>query len=609
MRSFCLAVTVLVLSACNCGGMPPGSGGGGGGTQGSGGGATAGGGSSSGGGTSSSGGGTSSSGGGTASTGGGSAGGGSSGGGSGGCGACDTPPDACHGAGSCVNGQCQYPFVEGATCDDGNACTVGDTCHNNACQGTPKVCDTPPNAVCASATNLISYDATGACQAGLCVYAQHNTACGTGGCRNDACTNDVCGSITCNAPPSACYAAMGSCSNGSCTYAFADGVTCDDGDACTTQDSCASGLCQGVPKQCLTPPANTCADAMTLRSYTSVGACNAGSCSYTSSLIPCAMGCANGLCTGSGWTTQTSGTQDDLSAVWGSSPSAVWAGGAYGTLLFFNGTSWSSRVSGITNTVVSLAGSGASSLFLVAGDLDVLTLRYWDGAAWSTVPVTLTGQIWDYGTTSCVGAFGPGDGVLVTMEARPDQPGSINSPLHPVRSAYRVTKSATAWTVTPLGDYQIATGYDYNGCGVSVLSSTTFVVAGGPVIEWNGTAFVPFGGMGGTGYSVYAASATSAISVNTGQLVDTLNAGSWGTANVGFGANGVGGTSATRVFVVGGHGAGPYTPDIAQWDGQGFTPLALPAGTANAGYLNSVWASPTGAVFAVGSSGLILKGP
>jgi hypothetical protein len=598
MRSLSLAALVLIFSGCNCGGMPPGSGGGGGGAQGSGGGAMgAGGGSSAGGGTSSG------SGGGTSGTG------GSSGGGSGGCGACDTPPDACHGAGSCVNGACEYPFVEGASCDDGNACTVGDTCHNNACTGTAKVCDTPPSAVCTSSTNLLSYDTTGSCQAGLCVYAQHNTACGTGGCRNDMCTNDVCGSISCSTPPSACYASMGTCNNGSCTYAFADGVSCDDGDACTTQDSCASGLCQGVPKQCLAPPANTCADAMTLRSYSSVGSCSAGTCSYTSSLIPCAMGCANGLCAGSGWTTQTSGTTNDLNAVWGSSPTAVWAGGNYGTLLFYNGTNWSSRVSGITTYVVSLAGSGTSSLFLVAGDTSTLTLRYWDGATWSTVPVTLTGQIWDYATTSCVGAFGPGDGVLVTMEARPDQPGNTTGPFHPVRSAYRVTKSSTSWTVTALGDYQIATGYEYYGCGVSVLSSTTFVVAGGPVIEWNGSAFVPFGGMGGSGYGVYAASASSAIAINDGQLVDTLIAGSWGTANVGFGANAVAGTSANRVFVVGGHGAGPYTPDIAQWDGQGFTPLTLPASAMNGGYLSAVWASPSGAVFAVGSSGLILKGP
>jgi hypothetical protein len=603
MRSLSLAALVLILSGCNCGGMPPGSGGAGGGTQGDGGGAMGtGGGASSGGGTSSG------SGGGASSSGGGSAGGGSAGGGSSGCGACDTPPDACHGSGSCVNGACEYPFVDGASCDDGNACTVGDTCHNNACTGTPKVCDTPPSAVCTSSTNLLSYDTTGACQSGLCVYAQHNTACGTGGCRNDMCTNDVCGSITCNTPPSACYVSAGTCSNGSCTYGFADGTSCDDGDACTTQDSCASGVCQGVPKQCLAPPANSCADAMTLRSYSSVGSCSAGACSYTSSLIPCAMGCANGLCAGTGWTTQTSGTTNDLNAVWGSSPTAVWAGGNYGTLLFYNGTNWSSRVSGITTYVVSMAGSGASSLFLVASDTSTVTLRHWDGSTWSTVPVTLAGQIWDYGTTSCAGAFGPGDGILVTMEARPDTGAST---FHPVRSAYRATKSGTMWTVTHLGDYQVSTGYESYGCGVNVLSSTTFVVAGGPVIEWNGSAFVLLGGMGGTGYGVYAPSESSVLTVNDGQIIDTLISGSWGTANVGFLANGVAGTSATRAFVVGGHGPydGPYTPDIAQWDGQGFTALTLPSTATDKGYLNAVWASPSGAVFAVGSSGLILKGP
>jgi hypothetical protein len=46
-----------------------------------------------------------------------------------------------------------------------------------------------------------------------------------------------------------------------------------------------------------------------------------------------------------------------------------------------------------------------------------------------------------------------------------------------------------------------------------------------------------------------------------------------------------------------------------QWDGQGFTPLTMPASAMNTGYLNAVWASPGGAVFAVGSTGLVLSGP
>src|SRR5690242_3945289 len=54
------------------------------------------------------------------------------------CGTCNTPPTACHAKiGSCEGGVCQYAFVEDAPCDDGNACTVGDTCSAGACTGTP----------------------------------------------------------------------------------------------------------------------------------------------------------------------------------------------------------------------------------------------------------------------------------------------------------------------------------------------------------------------------------------------------------------------------------------------------------------------------------------
>src|SRR5688500_5559326 len=62
-----------------------------------------------------------------------------------GCGPCNTPPTACHAiAGTCEAGVCHYAFVENASCNDGNACTVADTCAAGACAGTPLVCSAPP---------------------------------------------------------------------------------------------------------------------------------------------------------------------------------------------------------------------------------------------------------------------------------------------------------------------------------------------------------------------------------------------------------------------------------------------------------------------------------
>jgi len=141
--------------------------------------------------------------------------------------------DSCDPASGCV-------FVPVAgPCDDGNACTEGDSCLLGFCQGTPIVCDdgTP--------CTLDSCDpATG------CVHVPQ----AGGACDDlDACTiNDSCdanghcvggGSRTCDdgnpCTDDSCDPAVG------CQYRVLNGVPCNDGNACTQGESCQNGSCQG----------------------------------------------------------------------------------------------------------------------------------------------------------------------------------------------------------------------------------------------------------------------------------------------------------------------------------------------------------------------------
>ncbi len=232
------------------------------------------------------------------------------------CGACDSPPSACYAPlGSCDAGVCVYTFVAGATCDDGNACTVGDICSNGGCAGTPLACTTPPPAVCASGTESITYDPVGACTGGVCAYTQHTTMCSGGPCTNGTCSTDPCSGIACNTPPSVCFASTGSCTAGSCTYAYANGAACNDDNPCTANDTCETGVCQGAPMACDTPPANVCANASTLEAYSAVGTCSLGTCSYSVSYVGCPAGCANGACAPSGWAAMNSNTTENLVSV------------------------------------------------------------------------------------------------------------------------------------------------------------------------------------------------------------------------------------------------------------------------------------------------------
>jgi hypothetical protein len=85
---------------------------------------------------------------------------------------------------------CTPAFLTGPVCDDGNFCTVGDTCQGGTCSGTPRSCND-----------------------------------------NNPCTDDMCTPTGCVFIPN---------SN-----------PCDDHNVCTVGDTCGGGMCQpGAPRVC-----------------------------------------------------------------------------------------------------------------------------------------------------------------------------------------------------------------------------------------------------------------------------------------------------------------------------------------------------------------------
>jgi hypothetical protein len=108
----------------------------------------------------------------------------------------------------------------------------------------------------------------------------------------------------------------------------------------------------------------------------------------------------------------TSGTSNTLYAVAGvnGSSSPVWAVGAAGTIIRYNGTAWSSAVSGTTHTLRALAVGGASDVW-AAGDYG--TVLHWDGSSWSGVPTGITMNLYAIVVASpYVYVFGQGGTIL-----------------------------------------------------------------------------------------------------------------------------------------------------------------------------------------------------
>ena len=213
------------------------------------------------------------------------------------------PSDQCHEAGVCdpAIGLCSNPLkADGATCDDGNACTRADACREGTCTGSNPV-------ACTAADQC--HDA-GGCDpvTGLCSNPSKptGTPCDDGNActRSDTCTAGTCtgtDAIVCTAPDPCHEAGVCDPTNGRCfNPPKADGTPCDDGNACTQTDACLAGACTGGrPVVCSAQ--NQCHDA---------GVCNtaSGACSNPAKPdgSPCDDGnacsqsdtCIAGTCTG-----------------------------------------------------------------------------------------------------------------------------------------------------------------------------------------------------------------------------------------------------------------------------------------------------------------------
>jgi uncharacterized repeat protein (TIGR01451 family) len=148
--------------------------------------------------------------------------------------------DSCNpaGAGLCVHDR---QALQGQACDDGNACLTGETCDNGQCQGgtlvfcndgnpcTSDFCQ--PSVGCVSVNNEAPCDDGNACTV--------NDTCGGGSCQGGApvvCT----ASDQCHVAGT-CDPGSGACSN----PAAPDGTTCDDGNPGTSGDACQAGVCTG----------------------------------------------------------------------------------------------------------------------------------------------------------------------------------------------------------------------------------------------------------------------------------------------------------------------------------------------------------------------------
>ena len=143
---------------------------------------------------------------------------------------CDDDASPCT-ADYCLSGVCAHPVLTGEVCDDGDPCTHTDVCQGDgSCGGVAYACDDGLD-----------------CTADICV--------GDGSCAVQM-AEDICVIESICVEAATPMPGSGECSfcspvNGQEGWtAQPDNLPCEDGDPCTTNDSCLDGLCLGQVKDC-----------------------------------------------------------------------------------------------------------------------------------------------------------------------------------------------------------------------------------------------------------------------------------------------------------------------------------------------------------------------
>ncbi len=202
--------------------------------------------------------------------------------------ACTT--DSCDGAKGCVH---VATGDAGKACDDGDACTLGDHCIGALCipDAVTSCDDANPctdDACSADGCTSLPTAATKACDDGdACTSGD---ACKGGSCVGAAKACDDANPCT----DDTCAAGTGACGHTPVKSADGKPVPCDDGDACTGPDACAGALC-------LAGPATSCDDA---NPCTNDGCGATTGCTHAANTLPCDDGdlctflevCKDGAC-------------------------------------------------------------------------------------------------------------------------------------------------------------------------------------------------------------------------------------------------------------------------------------------------------------------------
>jgi len=271
---------------------------------------------------------------------------------------------------------------------------------------------------------------------------------------------------------------------------------------------------------------------------------------------------------GTSWSYMSSGTTEGLNTIWGSSAADVFAVGGNGTILHYDGSEWTSMqnpLSGTPNNLSGVWGNSGSDVFAVSGS----TILHYNGSAWSTMSSGTTNTLYGVWGSSGSDVFAVGG---------------------PPGSGYGIILhyNGTDWTTL----MQRGITGELNGVWASSETDVFVVGDSGTILHYNsGTWSQMTSGTTKDLSGVWASSETDVFAVGASGTLH-YNGTTWSPMATGeFGANAIWGSSPTDVFAVSG--------GILHYNGSAWSPSPMESGTSSDA-LYGVWGSSGSDVFAVG---------
>ncbi|MCK5796981.1 MAG: hypothetical protein KAI47_07355 [Deltaproteobacteria bacterium] len=278
------------------------------------------------------------------------------------------------------------------------------------------------------------------------------------------------------------------------------------------------------------------------------------------------------------WVAMTSGVTQDLKGIWAASATDIWAVGASGTILHYDGKAWTAQKSGVTVDLQAIHGSSATSLWAVGASGTVL---HYDGTTWRNEKPPTVEDLYD------VWATGTGDVWTV---------GDAGAVLH---------RGANTWIYSPS-----ATGLTLYGVWAANANDVWAVGAGATVIRHNHLKWTKVPVSVG-GYALHAIWGLSPSQIWIGGKAGAsafFNGKTWLAMPLAPTGNlfGIWGRSSHDVWATGGKtvSVGPFEGALFHTTGG---PWSAPFTPSTKAFLEDLWGVGAQGPWAVGAQGTILR--